>query len=98
MIRHVVMFRWAADAPADVAERAAAELRTLPSVIPGIRRYELGPDAGIDQGNFHFVVVGDFDDVDAYVAYRDHPEHQRVVREVIRPAVEVRAAVQYELP
>ena len=98
MIRHVVMFRWAEGAPVEVAEQVASELRTLPGIIPEIRRYEIGPDAGINQGNFDFVVVADFDDVDGYLAYRDHPEHQRIIREAIVPNIEERAAVQYQLP
>jgi hypothetical protein len=98
VIRHVVMFRWAEEAPADAAERVAAALRTLPDAIPEIRRYDLGPDAGINEGSFDFVVVADFDDTASYLVYRDHPAHQRVIREVILPVVGQRAAVQYEVP
>lgn len=98
MIRHVVMFRFADGSPPDIAEQFSAALATLPGIIPGIRRYEFGPDAGINQGNHDFVVVADFDDETAYLAYRDHPEHQRLIRELFAPASAGRAAVQYELP
>jgi quinol monooxygenase YgiN len=98
VIRHVVMFRFAEDAPDDIAEQFRAALATLPGIVPGILRYEFGPDAGINQGNHDFVVVADFDDRAAYLAYRDHPEHQRLIRELFAPAASARAAVQYELP
>jgi hypothetical protein len=47
-------------------------------------------------GNFDFAVAADFDDVDGYLAYRDHPEHRAIVTEFIQPIVAERAAVQYE--
>ena len=41
-------------------------------------------------------MAADFDDVDGYLAYRDHPEHRAIVTEFIQPIVTERAAVQYE--
>ena len=42
------------------------------------------------------VVTGDFDTVEGYLAYRDHPDHQRVVREIGMPLIASRAAAQFE--
>jgi len=96
MIRHVVLFRWTADATAEQKQRVAAELRRLPGVVPSLRAYHLGTDLGINPGNFEFAVAADFDDADGYLAYRDHPEHRAIVAEFIQPVVAGRAAVQYE--
>jgi hypothetical protein len=96
MIRHVVLFRWTADATAEQKQRVAAELRRLPGVVPSLRAYHLGTDLGINPGNFEFAVAADFDDADGYLAYRDHPEHRAIVAEFIQPVVAERAAVQYE--
>ena len=41
--------------------------------------------------------LADFDDVDGYLVYRDHPDHQAVIRERIRPILADRAAVQHHL-
>ena len=49
-------------------------------------------------GNHDFAVVADVDDVDGWMGYRDHPAHRRVIDELITPAVDTRAAVQYQLP
>ena len=57
----------------------------------------IGSDARVNEGNFDLVVVADFDDVDGYLVYRDHPEHQAVIRERIRPILADRAAVQHHL-
>ncbi len=97
MFRHTVMFRWSTASTPEQRSALTAALAQLPAGIPTIRRYHVGPDAGINDGNFDFAVVADFDDVDGYLVYRDHPEHQRVIVELIAPFVETRAAVQYDL-
>ncbi|HEY1343730.1 MAG TPA: Dabb family protein [Streptosporangiaceae bacterium] len=97
MFRHVVLFTWTEDATAAQKHALAGELRKLPSVIDAIRLYHVGPDAGLNPGNFDFAVVADFDDADGYLAYRDHPVHREVVEKYLNPIVTRRAAVQYRL-
>ncbi len=98
MIRHVVMFKFRDDA--DEAQRRAVHdaIAAMPEATGATESYAVGPDLGLAEGNYDFAVVGDFADQDAYSAYRDHPEHRRIVSEVIGPAIADRAAVQYEIP
>ena len=96
MIRHTVLFQWAADATGEQKQAAATEVAKLPSIVPSIRTFASGPDAGINQGNFAFAVTADFDDEAGYLAYRDDPAHREIVQRYITPIVAVRAAVQYE--
>jgi len=98
VFRHVVMVRFTDDTTDDDRSALAAALRRLPDVIPGIRAYRFGPDVGINDGNFDFVVTADFDDAQGYLTYRDHPEHQQLVKERLAPFVAARAAVQFEWP
>ena len=97
MIRHVVLFRWTDEATPEQKQRAADELGRLPALVPSLRTFSLGPDLGINQGNFDFAVAADFDDVDGYLAYRDHAEHRAIVAQFTTPIVAQRFAVQYEL-
>ena len=91
---HVVTFKWRAP---DVAGSAIADaLRTLVSGLDGVRNYLCGPDAGLTPGAYDFAVVGTFEDRDSFTAYRDHPEHQRILDEMIRPNMESRTVVQLE--
>lgn len=96
MIRHVVVFRFTAEATPEQKRRMAEELARLPALVPSVRAYRIGPDVGINEGNFDFGVVADFDDAEGYVAYRDHPEHRKIVEEFIRPIRGDRAAIQFE--
>ena len=95
MFRHVVMFSWTADTtPADVSAIVDG-LGGLPAAIGEIRDYRFGADAEINEGNFDFVVVADFESAEDYVVYRDHPVHRALIAERIAPHIATRAAVQF---
>lgn len=97
MIRHVSILTWKDDVT-DVQIAAVIDgLRALPAIIPELREYRVGSDLGVDRGNASFVVIGDFDDIDGYRTYRDHPAHQAVAREYILPILAGRTAAQYPL-
>lgn len=96
-VRHVVVFSWKGGVTPEQIEGVSAALRRLPVVIPEIRDYRFGPDLGVNEGNADFVVVADFDSLDDYLVYRDHPDHRAVVNETIRPLLADRTAVQYQL-
>jgi hypothetical protein len=95
MLRHVALFRWKADATAADVSRVEAALRDLPGKIPCIQSYRFGRDLGLQEGNADFALVADFADEDGLKTYSDHPEHQTVLRELIRPIMERRDAIQY---
>lgn len=97
MFRHVVLFRWTDDTTAEHVKAAEDGLAALPSAIPELRAYAFGSDVGINEGNFDFAVVADFDAADGYLTYRDHPAHQAVLAERLRPHIAERAAVQFQL-
>jgi hypothetical protein len=97
VIRHVSVITFTAGTPPDAVQSIADALAALPARVPSLRAYSFGPDLALTDGNAHFVVVADFDDVDGYLAYRDDAEHQRILRELIRPVLASRAAAQYDL-
>jgi Stress responsive A/B Barrel Domain len=97
MFRHVVLFSWTQEATEAQQLAMADELRKLPAAVDTIRAYEVGPDAGVNPGNFDFAVVAEFDDADGYRAYRDHPAHRTVVEQYVNPIVARRAGVQFEI-
>lgn len=94
MLRHIVLFRFVEDVSAEQVAAVSEALATLPGVIPELRRYAVGADLALVEGNWHYGVVAEFDDEAGWRRYRDHPEHLRIIAEVIRPIVAERAAVQ----
>ena len=49
MFRHVVTFRWKPETGPDAAAELSAALGELPAVIPVLRDYRFGPDAGLSE-------------------------------------------------
>jgi hypothetical protein len=96
MIRHVVMFRLKPEASAAQVEEFLADLRSLPGIIPEVRGFSVGRDIGVNAGNFDVAASVDFENQDGYLAYRDNPEHQRMIREKGSLIIAERAAVQFE--
>lgn len=91
------MFRWIEGTTPAQVQFVTDSLNTLPSIIHEISRYQHGPDAGINQGNFDYVVVADFASVENYLTYRDHPVHKQLIADVLAPLIASRSAVQYLL-
>ncbi len=97
MLRHVVLFKFAAGVTGDQIAGLEAGLATLPGAIPGIARYEFGRDLGLADGNFDFALVADFDDAAAYRAYGADDTHRQVIADHVRPIVDAVVRVQYEV-
>lgn len=95
--RHVATFVFRDDATDEQIAAVTEGLAALPAQIPEIGAYRIGPDLGLNEGNHHYAVVADFESIDGYLAYRDHPAHQAVLAARIRPILASRAAVQYDI-
>lgn len=93
-VRHLVVFRWKDGTPAAQVARVDSALDELPGLIPELRSYAHGPDLALGDGRWDFGVVAEFDDADGWATYDQHPAHQRVLADVIRPLIADRAAVQ----
>ena len=94
-LRHVVMFKWVDGLEPDHIDRVRDGLNSMPTTIDEIRGYLHGTDIGISDGNYDYVLVADFDNVEGYRTYRDHPHHVLFIEEVIKGSVAQRASVQY---
>jgi Stress responsive A/B Barrel Domain len=97
MLRHTVLLAWKQEATPEQKAEAAAQLASLPTLVPTIRAFASGADVGICAENYDFAVTADFDDVAGYLAYRDDPRHVEIVAKYISPIRAEGAAVQYEI-
>jgi hypothetical protein len=97
-LRHVVMFRFGDDTTGDQVQALAEGLDRMPAAVGTTVDYHHGRDAGITEGAYDYVVVGDFATVDDYLTYRNHPDHQALIRDLVRPILAERASIQFEMP
>lgn len=97
MVRHQVCFRFHPDATAEQVAALEQGLRRLPAVIDAIADYRVGADLGANPSSWDFAVSADFADVDGYLAYRDHPDHQALIHDLVDPITAERVSVQFAL-
>ncbi len=97
MIRHIALFRFKDDVSTDDIDRLDAGLGSLPGKVPSIRGFTTGRDLGINDETWDYAVVADFDDIDGYRAYHEHPAHVDVVTTLTKPLTADLKRVQFEI-
>lgn len=93
----MVMFKWSDSADEQSKQAVSDALTNLPGLIPCILDYRFGSDLKMAEGNWDFGVAADFDNLNDYIEYRDHPDHRAVILEQIAPILAERAAMQLEI-
>ncbi|MEZ5139907.1 MAG: Dabb family protein [Acidimicrobiales bacterium] len=93
-VRHVVVFRFHPGTPPEPIEALRAALAELGPSLAAVQTYDVGSDLGVNDASWDFAVSATFADADGYLAYRDDPEHQRIIRELVAPITAERASVQ----
>lgn len=99
MIRHIVLFIL----EGDEAGRAAgvrilrAALEPLVGVVPGLRSLRVDADGSGIEGHWHAALVSEHDSWEALAGYQAHPEHVRILREVVPTVARDKAVVDHEL-
>ena len=94
MIRQIVLLRWKGEVPPQRRAETIARMRALPAEVPQIMSYTVEENVGADPSNYDVVVIGEFADMGALEAYRDHPVHQELIREWTSPVLGERAGIQ----
>lgn len=95
MLRHVVLLEFDDATPVGHVDEIAGKLRELPARLPQLRSYVVGRDLGLAAGNADLAIIAEFEDIDGYLAYRDDPEHRRIIAEMITPHLRARTAAQF---
>jgi hypothetical protein len=93
---HVVTFKWKEGAAAAASDRVTEALTALIPQLQGVESYQCGPDIGVTPTAYDYAVVGTFATRGDFENYRDHPEHQRILRELIVPHLDRRTVVQLQ--
>lgn len=95
MIRNVVVFKIKPGTSDADIDRVCDALLGLQ--VPGLLNLSIGRDAGLREGNLDIALVSDLADEEAYRAYDNDPEHNRIRRELVAPIAERVERVQYRL-
>jgi hypothetical protein len=93
-LRHIVLLSFEPGTDVDAIEAA---LLAMPDQIPVIRSVTVARDLALAEGNAELALLVDLDDADAWRDYQEHPAHQRLLANLIRPALRSRTAIQVAL-
>lgn len=97
MIRHIAMFKFKDGVTQEQVDELTAALMALPPVITEIEAYACGPDLGLVDETWDYVVTADFATPDGYRVYADHPTHVEAAVNVAKPLMAASQRVQFEL-
>ena len=99
MIRHIVLFRLAAEDDTQRREDAseiASRLEALHSQIAGIESIRVDRDLGLVDGHWDLALVSEHEDNAALEAYQVHPLHKEAAA-FIASVISDRAVVDYSV-
>lgn len=99
MVKHIVLFKLKEEIPGEekmnIANRFKQAIESLPSVIPVIRKVEVG--VNINPGEtWNIALYSEFDSLDDVKLYATHPAHVEAGK-IIADVKENRACVDYEI-
>ncbi|WP_322932986.1 Dabb family protein [Bacteroides sp. CG01] len=98
MVKHIVLFKLKDEVPEAekliVMNKFKEAIEALPSVIPVIRKIEVGLNTNPGE-TWHIALYSEFDNLDDVKFYATHPLHVAAGK-IIAEAKESRACVDYE--
>ena len=97
MIRHIVLLKFKEETSAEDLSSIKASLKTMPAEISEIANYSFGPDLCVSPNTADLGIVADFDSVEKFEAYAKHPHHVAAIKNVIKPHVVQKTAMQFEI-
>lgn len=93
---HTVLFQFKADASAEQVARLLNNISRLNKTIPGILQVSCGQNFSERSKGYTHGVVMTFANEAALKSFYVHPEHQRLIREHIKPILADMIVVDYE--
>lgn len=99
MVKHIVLFKLKEETPTgeklEVMNKFKQAIETLPSVIPFIRKVEVGLNINPAE-QWNIALYSEFDTLDDVKAYSVHPAHVAAAR-LLADVKENRSCVDYEV-
>lgn len=99
MIKHLCLIKYKDPAAVDAALQARVEsiYQNFVTLVPGLRRMEVGRDLCLLDGNYDLGICAEFETEEDFKAYSVHPEHMDTLFPVLGPVMESWTTVQFKL-
>jgi hypothetical protein len=96
-IRQLTLIKFKPETPHAAIDEMGQGFASLTSIVPGLLRFEFGPDIGLENTTLDYALVIDFADADTWRAYREHPSHVAFAQRSMQIIAQVER-VQYVVP
>jgi hypothetical protein len=96
-LRHVVLVKLDRAAAPSSADTLAAAFTALGASTAGVLETQTHRSAGVAPGMCDLALQADFVSAEAFAAYLAHPDHQRLIEEILTPMMRSMSAIQYEV-
>ena len=96
MIRQITLIKFKEGVDQLSYDTMESGLSSLIAVVPGLLRFEYGPDLNLEDDTFDYALVIDFESEQAWHSYRNHPDHIAFAEQAMEFIKDVKR-VQYQL-
>ena len=97
MIRHIVLLKFKEETTQENLDSIKASLQSMPGAISEIADYSFGQDLCVSANTADLGIIADFESVEQFEVYSKHPHHVSAIKNVIKPHVAAKTAMQFEL-
>ncbi len=98
MVKHMVLFRFKPDTPAEVQADLLTSMGELPIHFPAMKRFGLGVNVSERDQKYSHAMTMEFDSVADLKSYLNSEYHEGSTASRFKPVIQERAIVSYELP
>ncbi|MFK7827308.1 MAG: Dabb family protein [Oligoflexales bacterium] len=95
MVEHIVLFKFKPNTSKDELTKIADALKGLKGKIDGLIDLSVGENFSARSKGFDSGLVVRLADEEALATYQEHPEHVRILTELLKPNLEDVIAVDY---
>ena len=100
MVKHIILWKLKEDLSSEQKETVKADIKknleALVGVVPGLTRMHIRTEF-LDSSSADIMMDSELESVDALKVYQTHPSHVHVADTYVRPNVEVRLSMDYEM-
>ena len=95
MIRQITLIKFKEGVDQLSYDTMESGLSSLIAVVPGLLRFEYGPDLNLEDDTFDYALVIDFESEQVWHSYRSHPDHIAFAEQAMELIKDVKR-VQYQ--
>lgn len=93
---HTVLFKFIPNTSNEQIDRLTSGIVTLKNTIPGIELVRYGENFSERSMGFTHAVIMTFSDIEALETFYAHPEHKKLIKDLILPIKEAILVIDYE--